>query len=79
MDKCISVVIQNEILKTMVLHILQQVADCLFSSILATMVNETTDVSNKEKVVLCYSWVDGNLEAHEDFVGLSESTVVLSM
>ena len=36
------------------------------------MVDETTDVSNKEQVVLCYRWVDGNLEAHEDFVGLYE-------
>ena len=34
------------------------------------MVDETTDVSNKEQVVICLRWVDTRLEAHEDFIGL---------
>ena len=34
------------------------------------MVDETTDVSNKEQLVICMRWVDENLEAHEDFLGL---------
>ena len=34
------------------------------------MVDETTDVSNKEQAVLCFRWVSDDLIAHEDFVGL---------
>ena len=34
------------------------------------MLDETTDCSNKEQVVLVFRWVDENLTAHEDFVGL---------
>ena len=36
------------------------------------MVDETTDVSNKEQVVVCFRWVDSNLEPHEEFIGLYE-------
>ena len=34
------------------------------------MVDETTDISNKEQVVLCFRWIDKYLEAHEEFIGL---------
>lgn len=34
------------------------------------MVDETTDISNKEQVVLCLRWVDAGVEAHEDVVDL---------
>ena len=72
-DKYISADIQNEILKTMALYILRQVADSVCSApFFAAMVDETTDAFNKEQVVLCCKWVDGSLEAHEDFVGLYE-------
>ena len=72
-DKHISADVQNEILKTMALHVLRQVADSVRSApFLAAMVDETTDTSNKEQVVLCFRWVNGNLETHEDFVGLYE-------
>ena len=33
------------------------------------MVCETTDISNKEQVVLCFRWVSDDIIAHEDFVG----------
>ena len=36
------------------------------------MVDETTDVANKEQLVLCLRWVDADLETHEDFIGLYE-------
>ena len=36
------------------------------------MVDETTDVLNKEQVVICFRWVDSKLEAHEVFIGLYE-------
>ena len=34
------------------------------------MVDETTDCSNKEQVVLVIRWVDGDLNVHESFIGL---------
>ena len=34
------------------------------------MVDETTDTSNKEQVVICFRWVDNKLRAHEEFVGI---------
>ena len=29
-----------------------------------------TDSSNKEQAVICMRWVDDELEAHEEFIGL---------
>lgn len=34
------------------------------------MMDETTDASNSEQIVICLCWVDGNLEAHEEFIRL---------
>lgn len=34
------------------------------------MSDECTDVSNREQLVICIRWVDLNLEAHEEFIGL---------
>ena len=34
--------------------------------------DETTDVLNKEQIVICFRWVDSKLEAHEVFIGLYE-------
>ena len=34
---------------------------------LTIMVDETTDASNKEQVVICFRWVDDKLEGHEEF------------
>ena len=34
------------------------------------MADETMDKSNREQVVICIRWVDNNLEAHEEFMGL---------
>ena len=47
------------------------------------MVDETTDISNKEQAVICFHWVDGQLEAHEEFVALeninsTEATSILA-
>ena len=38
----------------------------------SVMIDETTDVSNVEQVVICFRWVSENFEVHEDFVGLYE-------
>lgn len=37
---------------------------------LSIMIDETTDVSNREQVVVCLRWVDRGLQAHEEFIGL---------
>ena len=34
------------------------------------MVDETTNVSNREQVVLCICWISENFEVHEDSIGL---------
>jgi len=34
------------------------------------MVHKTTDVSNREQVVLYIRWVSKDFEVHEDFIGL---------
>ena len=61
--------IQNEILKEKSLSILRDIAESNFHSI---MVDETLDVSNKEKAVFCVRWVNENLFTYKDFLGLHE-------
>ena len=34
------------------------------------MADKTTDVSNKEQVVICIRWVDDCFVIHEDFIGM---------
>ncbi|KAL5514956.1 hypothetical protein EMCRGX_G000052 [Ephydatia muelleri] len=45
------------------------------------MIDETTDESNKEQVVICFRWVDDELDVHEDFFGLyeTESTEAIAL
>lgn len=55
----------------MALQVLREVAANLHSTTFYTiMVDETTNVSNIEQVVLCLRWVDDNFDAHEEFIGL---------
>ena len=70
-DKYVSADIQNELLKVMGLQVLRDIATSLHSAeFYSIMVDETTDVSNKEQAVLCFRWVSDDLIAHEDFVRL---------
>ena len=70
-DKYTAPDMQNEMLKVMALHVLRQVAYLIQTApFMSIMVDETTDVSNKEQVVICFRWVDKKLEAHEEYVGL---------
>ena len=36
------------------------------------MMDETTDISNKEQVTFTIRWVSEDLEVHEEFIGLYE-------
>ena len=56
----------------MALHVLRNVTLFVRLHSLQLWIDETTDASNKEQVVLCCRWVDCSLEAHEDFIGLYE-------
>ena len=70
-DKYVSADIQNEFLKVMGLQVLRDITTSLHSAeFYSIMVDETTDVSNKEQAVLCFRWVSDDLIVHEDFVGL---------
>ena len=65
--------IQNDILKLMATNVLRTVMQSFHTSKLFTiLVDETTDSSNREQVVICLRWVDDAFEAHEEFIGLSE-------
>ena len=45
--------------------------DCLHSAdYFSIMIDETTDCSTSEQVVICCRWIDRSLKAHEDFMGL---------
>ena len=63
--------VQNELLSLMALQILRRIAAEIQSAVFFTvMVDETTDSSNKEQVVLVFRWVGEDLAAHEEFIGL---------
>ena len=67
-DKYTSPDMQNEIIKTMALR---QVIESISSNpFLSLMVNQTTDMSNKEQLVVCIQWVDKSLQSHEEFIDL---------
>ena len=40
------------------------------------MIDETTDLSNTEQVVLVFRWVDSELSVHEKFLGLYQTDSV---
>ena len=39
------------------------------------MANEITDIIDKEQFVICIRWVDNDLNANKDFIGLNELSV----
>ena len=70
-DKYTSPEMQNEMISVMAHVVLRQIASSIHSSPFYTiMVDETTDVSNQEQVVLCIRWVSSDFEVHEEFMGL---------
>lgn len=63
--------VQNELLSIMAVQILRHIAAQIQSAVFfAVMGDEATDCSNKEQVVLPFRWVDEDLAAHEEFIGL---------
>ena len=72
-DKYTSPEMQNEMIAVMSKMVLRKISQNLQHTTFYTiMVDETTDVSNVEQVVICLRWVSEKFEVHEDFVGLYE-------
>jgi len=70
-DKYASPDVQNEMLEVMGKMVLRKIiADIQNALFYAIMVDETTDCSNQEQVVLVLHWVDDALVVHEEFIGL---------
>jgi hypothetical protein len=62
-DKYTSADMQNEMIKIMALQILRKIAASLHDTPFYTiMVDETTDMLNREQVVLCLRWVSEKFE-----------------
>ena len=64
--------IQIELLKLIAHHILRDLADEMRDSFYATICDVYTDISNKEQLTLCLSWVDEIFNIQEDFLGFYE-------
>ena len=49
--------------------------------LLSCMIDETTDELNKEQVVICFCWLDNELDVHKDFIGVyeTESTEAIAL
>ena len=59
-DKYVSADIQNELLKVMGLQVLRDIGAALHNAefySFYSLVDETTDIPNKEQAVLCFRWV----------------------
>ena len=57
--------IQNELLDVMANTITRNIANKIIEAkYFSLMADEVTDVSNREQVVVCMHWVDGELEPH---------------
>ena len=63
--------IQNEILEITSHEILREImVDTKEAGQYSVMSDETADKSNTEQLVICLRWVDDNLEANEEIIGL---------
>lgn len=70
-NKYTSNTIQNEILKIAALHVLRKiVCNLQMSPFLTIMIDETTDISNREQVTIVIRRVDEDLQVYEEFIGL---------
>ena len=56
--------IQNEILSIMAKAVLWKIISKFQSSFFTVMIDETTDISNTEQVVLVFQWVNNELSVY---------------
>ena len=64
---------QNEMMQVMALKILRQIAGNIRDADFFTMMcDEATDVTNTSQLVVCIRWVDQNLNANDELIGLKD-------
>ena len=68
-DKYMSHEIQNEIITIMAHQLLRDIVKDIGSNFFSIIVDEHTDIGNKEQSTICLRWIDDQLEVHEDFHG----------
>jgi len=65
--------IQSDLLKLMANCVLDEVSSNIQKpAFFSLMADETTDAANKEQLVTVYCWVDDELVAHKELVGLRD-------
>ena len=70
-NKYVHSTIQNEMMQIMALRVLRKVAENIQNvDFYSIMCDEATDVKNVSELVVCLTWVDDELEAHDEFIGL---------
>ena len=76
-----SLEIQNELIYIMAQQIQREIIQKFRSKYYAIMIDEATDVSNSEQVVIVLRWVDDGLSVHENFIGLykTDSTTAATL
>ena len=65
--------IQNELLCIMAQQNLRTIIHELKSTFYTIMIDETTDASNSEQVVIVIRYVGDDLSVHEEFIGLYQT------
>ncbi|XP_065192516.1 uncharacterized protein LOC135823598 [Sycon ciliatum] len=60
-----------EMVKTMSNQVLRKKASCIRGRFFTILVDETTDESTREQCVIVLRWVDEQLQAHEEFIGVT--------
>ena len=70
-NKYVHSTVQNEMMHIMALRVLREVPENIQDvDFYLTMCDEATNVKNVSELVVCLSWVDDRLEAHDEFIGL---------
>lgn len=55
----------------MVLQMLRNIAEKIRPTVIYTILaDKTSDVLDREQLAFCIKWVDGSLQAHENFIDL---------
>lgn len=68
---------QDEMLEVMGYRVLREVATCLHNTdFFSIVVDETDDLSCKLQLIICIRWVDDDLNAHEEFIGLNKLEMI---
>ena len=77
-NKDVHSTIQNEIMQIMAPRVLREMAESIQDvDFYLIMCDEATDVKNVSEVTACLRWMDDELEAHDEFIGLKNMPIPL--